>query len=430
MSTRAATKTTLGMPTAEPTPRKGSRAPKVQSGVQILDDALARADIQAMKEDYELEAGSHLRSLAKKHDERLAALNRHFGDALSALDARVRDMSLARYVADFDCDPNRALRTLVEESMRPVAISAVEQSARKRKRVLPSSPAIGAHDEDSDVFGTVKKARAGDRPLASARKAVPSSAARQNAARSTRATNALSPTGSRKTRLRIRPSQSTAAASASDSSTNFIYRQNNAQQANVAPTPARATASAPAGSTAGPNRAARPGPTPRQPRLGESIVMRSVNGSPLGEFVASDIEDDDDDDDDGSEEPATEGDNGPGSAAEDDDDDDWDLMDKNEASNVEHQSLSKSSSKKKRKGTDKASTGKGKSAGRLVKSASARSIVPSSKAFEVALPDGAPSFDALKAKWLEDLRQKLVKSDIGETERKRLEEVLSSMADL
>lgn len=55
MSTRAATKTTLGMPTAEPTPRKGSRAPKLQSGVQILDDALARADIQAMKEDYELE---------------------------------------------------------------------------------------------------------------------------------------------------------------------------------------------------------------------------------------------------------------------------------------------------------------------------------------------------------------------------------------
>ena len=41
-------------------------------------------------------------------------------------------MSLSSYVSDFDCDPHRALRALVEQSMRPPAISAVEQSARKR----------------------------------------------------------------------------------------------------------------------------------------------------------------------------------------------------------------------------------------------------------------------------------------------------------
>ena len=77
-------------------------------------------------------AASHLRSLAKKHSERLAALARHFGDTLTSLDTRVQAMSLSSYVGDFDCDPHRALRALVEQSMRPPAISAVEQSARKR----------------------------------------------------------------------------------------------------------------------------------------------------------------------------------------------------------------------------------------------------------------------------------------------------------
>lgn len=73
-----------------------------------------------------------MRSLAKNHDERLAALARHFTDTLASLDSRVQSLPLNRYVSAFDCDPERALRTLVEERMRPVAISAVEQSARKR----------------------------------------------------------------------------------------------------------------------------------------------------------------------------------------------------------------------------------------------------------------------------------------------------------
>lgn len=176
-------------------------------------------------------------------------------------------------------------------------------------------------------------------------------------------------------------------------------------------------------------------PTPRQPRLGESIVMRSINGSPLGEFVASDIEDDGEDESGQTEaeEETTSSDAADGVESEEED---WDLMDKNEASNVERQSLSKSARKRQQKGKSAAGSGGGgtskakSAASKLVKSASARSTVPSASAFEMTLPDGAPSFDALKAKWLNDLKQKLLQSDIGENERQRLEEVLCSMADL
>lgn len=162
--------------------------------------------------------------------------------------------------------------------------------------------------------------------------------------------------------------------------------------------------------------------------------MRSINGSPLGEFVASDIEDDDEDESrqTEAEEAATSSDPADGVESEED----WDLMDKNEASNVERQSLSKSARKRQQKGKSTAGSGGGgtskakSAASKLVKSASARSTVPSASAFEMTLPDGAPSFDALKAKWLNDLKQKLLQSDIGENERQRLEEVLCSMADL
>lgn len=163
--------------------------------------------------------------------------------------------------------------------------------------------------------------------------------------------------------------------------------------------------------------------------------MRSMNGSPLGEFVASDIEDDDDEDESGQ----TEAEEATSSDAADgvvESEEDWDLMDKNEASNVERQSLSKSARKRQQKGKSTAGSGGGgtskakSAASKLVKSAATRSTVPSASAFEMTLPDGAPSFDALKAKWLNDLKQKLLQSDIGENERQRLEEVLCSMADI
>ncbi|GAA5879144.1 hypothetical protein JCM3774_002094 [Rhodotorula dairenensis] len=421
MATRAAAQIKSG----DPTPRKAARQ---HAPVQVHDDQLAWADLEAMREDFELEAASHLRSLAKKHDERLAALARHFGDTLASLDSRVQSMSLSRYVSDFDCDPHRALRSLVEESMRPPAISAVEQSARKRKRVLPSSPAIGAAGDDSDVFGVVKKARA-DRNPASVKEAPAGSLpTRGNSTRATRAGNLVSPSSTRKPRLRIRPSQSAASGvpARDPSSGNFVYRQNDI----LPPTPGRLPLAARARGDG--SRHAAVEPTPRQPRLGESIVMRSINGSPLGEFVASDIEDEEEDEDDeaaGTDSNEEETEAAASGAHGGDSEEDWDIMDKNEASNTEHQSLSKSARKHQQK--DKGKGGGARSAAsKLVKSASARSTVPSASAFEMTLPDGAPSFDALKAKWLNDLKQKLLHSDIGENERQRLEEVLSSMADL
>ncbi|GAA5982561.1 hypothetical protein JCM10908_006699 [Rhodotorula pacifica] len=419
MSTRAAVKSRSG----EPTPRKATRAPRP---VQVHDDQLGWADLEAMREDFELEAASHARSLSKKLDERLAALARHFGDTLASLDTRVQAMPLSRYVSDFDSDPHRALRSLVEESMRPPAISAVEQSARKRKRVVPSSPAIGTHDDDLDVFGTVKKARGDAQYPASAKQETTRPLlGRGNSTRTTRTGNLVSPSSTRKPRIRIRPSQAASGKmpSREAAAVNFIYRQNEP----VPPTPSRSKSAA---STSAPG--ANSMPTPRQPRLGESIVMRSVNGSPLGEFVASDIEDEDDDNDSAdSDEGDVEKDKTDAVASEEE----WDMMDKNEASNVEHQSLTKAGRNRQQKGGNKLSqSGAGRkaksAASKLVKSASTRSTVPSASAFEIALPDGAPSFDALKAKWLNDLKQKLLHSDIGEIERQRLEEVLSGMADL
>lgn len=222
----------------------------------------------------------------------------------------------------------------------------------------------------------------------------------------------------RKPRLRIRPSQTAASGvpPRETSSGNFVYRQNDIPQ----PTPGRLPPATRARLDS--SRGAAVEPTPRPPRLGESIVMRSINGSPLGEFVASDIEDDGDaasTDSEGEEAEVHDG----GS------EEDWDLMDKNEASNTEHQSLSRSARRHQQKAKGKGS-GVRSAASKLVKSASAKSIVPSASAFEMTLPDGAPSFDALKAKWLNDLKQKLLDADMGENERQRLEEVLSSMADL
>ncbi|BGP58417.1 hypothetical protein JCM8202v2_006086 [Rhodotorula sphaerocarpa] len=432
MATRAAA--AAAYRAAEPTPRKATRTQGQQQsrGLDIRNDddadeqpmhehgRLGWAVLQAMKEDFELEAASHLRSLAKNHDERLAALARHFTDTLASLDSRVQSLPLNRYVSAFDCDPERALRTLVEERMRPVAIK-----------------------DDADVFGTVKKARGGPAPPPSSVKKVPGSAVRASGGnRSARAGAGMSPTSNRRARLRLRPSTNGGPSgnSGATSSGNFVYRVAASGPSGVRgsgdniapPTPASAATTA--------MRATGPRATPRQVRVGESIVMRSVNGSPLGEFVASDVDEDDDVDDeeegesDASARSGGQERNANDDANDEDDDEDWDLMDKNEASNVEHQSLSKS--KKKRAGNKttqkkKNLDGTASASNKLVKSTSSRSAAaPSASAFSVALPDNAPSFEALKLQWLNDLKAKLRQAELGHAERKRLEEVLVGMADL
>lgn len=160
--------------------------------------------------------------------------------------------------------------------------------------------------------------------------------------------------------------------------------------------------------------------------------MRSVNGSPLGEYVASD-DDGGDDNGDRDGDGTIESDDLSDSASEElsggGDEEDWDLMERNEASNVEHQSAGKKKKggrAAKVAGKEKAGASSSAKNHKLTKSSSTRSAVvpPSSAAFDVALPAGAPSFEALKSKWMDDMRAKLAKAEMSDADRKRLEEVL------
>ncbi|BGP43775.1 hypothetical protein JCM10450v2_007973 [Rhodotorula kratochvilovae] len=393
MSTRTASRTasTASTATSNPSPRKAARAPRTVILDDSSSDLLDSAHLDAIRADFDLEAASYLRALAKKHDERIKAVQRCFHDSLAALDDQVRALSLDRFVSEFGADPARAIKGLVGEKMRPAPMSQVEQSVRKRKRVQALSPRTTLDDYDTDVFSTSKKARSASAApgalfSSAAKGKKPASVARSASTRSKR--GGMSPTSARKPRLRLRPS--TAASTAAAASSNFIYRTN----PHLPPTPGPSAPTAGAMGTA------------RRPKRGESIVMRSMNGSPLGEFVAS--EEDDDDEGESEEE---------GEEEEDEGEDEWDLLERNEASKVEHQSASK------RRG-GKGAAGAGAGAGKLTKP-------PSAASFAVALPAGAPSFEALKARWTEEMRARLRKADVSEAERRRLEEVLmASMTDL
>ncbi|GAA5927161.1 hypothetical protein JCM3775_002463 [Rhodotorula graminis] len=386
-------------------PRKASRAPPP---VTFDDDAadsnntlLDSAHLDAILADFDLEATSYLRKLAKAHDDRVNALRRSLHDSLAALDHQVRTLSLDRFVSDFAADPHRAITGLVGEQMRPVPMSQVEQSVRKRKRVQPASPRTNADDDDVDVFfSTSKKARSGTSTSAAPSGMLFSSAAkgkgkaagsvsRSASTRSKR--NGMSPTSNRKPRLRLRPS-----------TTASVYRNN----PHLPPTPGPSSASFPGAATA----AGVAPTTARRPKRGESIVMRSMNGSPLGEFIASEDEGGDDDDESQSSEDDDE-DEGEGAS----DEDEWDLLERNEASKVEHQSASKGKkAKTKTKTQAKASSS----------SSSSKTQPPTSSSFIVALPAGAPSFNEVKRLWVEQMQANLRKLDVGEAEKRRLEEAL------
>lgn len=148
----------------------------------------------------------------------------------------------------------------------------------------------------------------------------------------------------------------------------------------------------------------------RKPRRGESIVIRSLNDSPLGEFVAEESE----------EEPSSdaldeedEGDGGEG--------DEWDMMDKNEASRAEDPELKKKQSKKNKL------KGKGKPPQLPLSPSlpSGTTRVPSSSSFGISLPANAPSYEELKKKWKEEMLEKLKGlEDSGDLQAKGLESVL------
>lgn len=143
----------------------------------------------------------------------------------------------------------------------------------------------------------------------------------------------------------------------------------------------------------------------RKPRRGESIVIRSLNDSPLGEFVAEE------DEEEGSEQE------------EEGEDGEWDLMERNEASKIEDQDKKKISKKGNKL---KGSKGKPPSQqGQPLSPSVSQTRVPSSTSFGISLPKDAPSYDELKKRWREEMLEKLKGlEESGDLQRKGLEGVL------
>jgi len=148
----------------------------------------------------------------------------------------------------------------------------------------------------------------------------------------------------------------------------------------------------------------------RKPRRGESIVIRSLNDSPLGEFVAEEDEDED-------------GDEG-GSEEEEGEDGEWDLMERNEASKVEdHQEKKKRNKLKGSKGKPPSQSQQHQ--GQPLSPSISQTRVPSSTSFGIALPKDAPSYEELKKRWREEMLEKLKGlEESGDLQKKGLEGVL------
>lgn len=150
----------------------------------------------------------------------------------------------------------------------------------------------------------------------------------------------------------------------------------------------------------------------RKPRRGESIVVRSLNDSPLGEFVAEESDEEEEESSD-----TLEG----GRGEDQEEDKEWDLMEKNEASKYEEDLP------KKRKNNKLKGKGKPPSQQPLSPSVSQAqgTRVPSSSSFGINLPANAPSYEELKKRWKEEMLEKLKGLEqSGDLQRKGLEGVL------
>lgn len=150
--------------------------------------------------------------------------------------------------------------------------------------------------------------------------------------------------------------------------------------------------------------------------------MRSLNDSPLGEFVASDIEE-------GVEEE--------GSEEEDDDDEEgseeWDLLERHEASRTEG-TFSRSPSKSKLHKSKKPTPTTTSTSRPPLPSTSRSAPPPSAATFSPTLeiPSDAPSFATLKEAFVKKMRSELMAelaggedgNGMGEEERRRVEMVV------
>lgn len=86
-------------------------------------------------------AHSTLLALRRSQQLRLLQIQRHWATALSSLDPQIQDLSLGRFLGEFEGDRDKALRGVVGGMLREKQppMGQVEQSARKRYVVLPAS---------------------------------------------------------------------------------------------------------------------------------------------------------------------------------------------------------------------------------------------------------------------------------------------------
>ncbi|KAK4046041.1 hypothetical protein OIV83_006412 [Microbotryomycetes sp. JL201] len=351
----------------------------------------AVVELQAMLDTFELDATSKLQALRRNQMLRLDAMRRHWQAATAAIDTRIHDMTMREFVTTFSADHDAALRSVVSASVQQAAsmTSQVEQSARKRKRGEQHSP-VNSTNRDTSTCST-KRVRGQPTKLTEARKdrATKSSATKQSV---------------RGARLRLR-------SDLQNDHNDAGARTRMSVECSTFNTQLPATPSI------------RGKSATRRPRRGESIVIQSVNGSPLGEFVASEL----DSNDLGSD---TEG--------LQDDADDWDIMDRHEASQAEDiirrprpptgLAMVSNAIKKnpmpapKINGPLKHKTGS-RSATQIGDSA-----IPAANGFQfqVTLPSTAPSYEELKLKVIEDMRADLARKVMSQDQRAHLLESLEA----
>lgn len=168
-------------------------------------------------------------------------------------------------------------------------------------------------------------------------------------------------------------------------------------------------------------------------------MIQSANGSPLGEFVASDVELE-------NEESQPE----PGADRESvDDGEDWDLMDRNEASRAEDNESRTGGGGTKAKGSTRAGLksgfGKKKAAPTVGLSATGNArtsrsrssslsdqrqggprTAPVADRFEVAMPDGAPDLRMMREIVVAEMEANLLSKDMSSAERAQLQKLLAT----
>ncbi|KAM0789861.1 hypothetical protein ACM66B_006707 [Microbotryomycetes sp. NB124-2] len=374
-----------------PAAAEGGKARQARVGYSVVE-------LQAMLDTFELDATSKLQALRRNQMLRLDAMRRHWQASTTAIDPRLHLMTMREFVSNYAADHDAALRSIVSATVQlqqhaATTVSQVEQSARKRKRIDHRSPLPGSNSDNA--VGSSKRSKG------------PSAAteAKKTSRQPTVKSPAVTKQSARQARLRLRSEARTDPAGATGSGAGGNQSGFSAQ---LPATPSIGCKS-----------------TARRPRRGESIVIQSINGSPLGEFVASDVD---------SNELDSEHDKS--DREQRDDQDEWDMMDKHEASQAEDIRRPRSGLSKARNVIKKNPTASTKAAQSESKADGGAQSHPKTSGgsmpaadgfqFRVMLPSAAPSYEELKLKVIADMRADLAKKVMSQEQRAHLLESLEA----